>query len=212
MTSIDQTELLFRHPFNMIVSGASGSGKTMLVARLLENYQSMIDTHIAHIMYCYGVFDDQIFAFEKRGIEIYHGLPSENEIKERHKPMLIIYDDLMIDAKSEYLDMLFTRGSHHWNMSIIFLTQNIFTKEIRTPRNNAHYIILLRNPAGEMQVRNLGSQLFPRRLTYFMDAYKKATEVRFGYLLIDIHPRSAEIVKLRTYIFPGEHTHLFVPR
>lgn len=71
--------------------------------------------------------------------------------------------------------------------------------------------MLLRNPSGQLQIRNLGIQLFPRQLGYFMDAYKKATAENFGYLLIDIHPRSREMVRLRTHIFPDECQVLFIP-
>ena len=118
----------------------------------------------------------------------------------------------MMEAKSEFLDLLFTRGSHHWGVSIIFITQNIFEKSLKTARNNAHYIVLLRNPSGQLQVRNLGVQLFPRQLTYFMGAYKDATSMNYGYLLIDMHPSSPDITRLRTDIFPDEPQVLFTPK
>lgn len=210
MFSIESDDLKFRHPFNLIIGGASGSGKTVWVSRFLRHYKKMIKGDIRHVLYCYGVFDPKILEFEQMGIETYHGLPTEEILKNKKKPLLLILDDLMIDAKSDYLDMLFTRGSHHWNISIIFITQNMFAKEIKTARNNAHYIVLLRNPAGELQVRNLGVQLFPRRLQYFMEAYKSATNENFGYLLIDIHPSSSDLVRLRTNIFDSNI--IFVPK
>ena len=43
---------------------------------------------------------------------------------------------------------LFTKGSHHRNVSVVFLAQNLFPKNkfARTMRLNAHYIVLFKNP------------------------------------------------------------------
>lgn len=212
MEIIDRNDLLFKHPFNMIVGGASGSGKTKWVWKFLENYKNLISKSINHVMYCYGVFDKQIMGLENLGIEIFQGLPSEDILKNKAKPLLLILDDLMIDAKSKYLEMLFTRGTHHYDISVIFITQNFFSKEIKVARNNAHYLVLLRNPSGELQIRNLGIQIFPRKLDYFLEAYKSATKASFGYLLIDIHPSSSELMRLRTNIFPPEYQGIFTPK
>jgi hypothetical protein len=93
-------------------------------------------------------------------VHIHQGLPTEEMLKAQQKPLLLVLDDLMIDAKSDYLEMLFTRGSHHYNISVVFVTQNIFSKDSKTARNNAHYVVLLRNPrpAGN---KNLGLTTVP---------------------------------------------------
>ena len=108
--------------------------------------------------------------------------------------------------------MIFTRGSHHWNMSIVFVTQHMFTKEIRIARNNAHYLVCLRNPAGQLQLRNLAAQIYPGQVGFMLNAYKSATENNYGYLVIDLHPASSEILRLRTNIFPPHFPVIFVPK
>ena len=50
----------------------------------------------------------------------------------------------------------------------------------------------------------LGTQLFPRQQAYFQDAYRKATEKPYGYLMIDMHPSTHASMRLRTNIFPGK--------
>jgi len=40
---------------------------------------------------------------------------------------LVVYDDLM-DEADERMTRLFTRGSHHRNVSVIFMVQNVFNK------------------------------------------------------------------------------------
>lgn len=209
---VNPNDLLFRHPFNMIVGGASGSGKTQWVCKFLDNYQRLITPSPVHVLYCYGVYNNRVLDLQNMGIETHKGLPTETLIRTRSKPLLLVLDDLMMEAKSEFLDLLFTRGSHHWSVSIIFITQNIFEKSLRTARNNAHYLVLLRNPSGQLQVRNLGTQLFPRQLPYFMAAYKDSTNMNYGYLLIDMHPSSPDVTRLRTNIFPNEAQVLYTPK
>lgn len=198
---IEESALLFRHPFNMIVGGASGSGKTEWTYRFLQECRSLIQPPPAHILYCYGVYNSRVLELNSMGVETHFGLPTEKTIRDTKQPLLLVLDDLMLEAKSEFLDLLFTRGSHHWGVSIVFITQNMFEKSMKTARNNAHYLVLLRNPSGQLQIRNLGTQLFPRQLPYFMDAYRDATKENFGYLLIDIHPSSTEQLRLRTRVF-----------
>jgi hypothetical protein len=213
--NINPEDLKFRHPFNLIVSGGSGSGKTEWVTKLLSSRETMINSKMEDILYCYGVYDKKVLELEGLGIYTFQGLPNEEMLKSLNKPALVVLDDLMIEAKEEYLDLLFSRGSHHWNISLIFITQNLFTKSIKTARNNAHYIVLLRNRAGELQVRNLGIQLFPRKgeFRYFMEAYKNATETNFSYILIDLHSASNELLKLRTNIFPNEKPYIiYLPK
>ena len=85
---------------------------------------------------------------------------------------------------------------------------------MRIARNNAHYIVLLRNPAGALQIRNIGSQLFPGRLPYFMEAYADATAQPFSYLVIDMHPKTDESMRLKTHIFSdvGNYQTVYAPK
>lgn len=165
-----------------------------------------------HVLYCYGVYNSNVLVMEQKGVETHFGLPTESMIRERQKPLLLILDDLMLEAKSDFMDLLFTRGSHHWSVSIIFITQNMFEKSLKTARNNAHYIVLLRNPSGQLQIRNLGAQLFPGNLQYFKEAYRDATRQNFGYLLIDMHPLSTDEVRLRTSVFLDPYCVLYTPK
>ena len=44
------------------------------------------------------------------------------------KKKLLILDDLMRESSSNVILDLFTKGSHHKNISVIFITQNVFHK------------------------------------------------------------------------------------
>ncbi|KAL3096442.1 hypothetical protein niasHS_004134 [Heterodera schachtii] len=106
--------------------------------------------------------------------------------------LLLVLDDLMVGMRVPHL----------------------FTRELRIARNNAHYLVLLRNPAGALQVRSLGIQLFPGpgALHHFLEAYDDATADPFGYLLIDMHPTTRPLMRLKTHIYPGQLTVVYAPR
>ena len=85
---------------------------------------------------------------------------------------------------------LFTEGSHHRNLSVINLTQNLFPvgKNATTQRRNTQYMIVFKSPMSQDQIRTLGTFMFPGRLPEFMNIYRMATEKPYGYLVIDAKP------------------------
>jgi hypothetical protein len=208
---MDEIEGRFRHPFTMIVGGATGSGKTQWILRFLAHLPRMVSPQIEDILYCYGEYNRAILELEKQGVATHAGVPSKELIFSRRRPLLLVLDDLATDLRSDFLNLLFTRGSHNWSVSVVLVCQNLYTKELRVPRSNSHYIVLLRSPSSQLSVRVLGSQLFPNQMRYFIASYKKATEGNFSYLCIDLHPRSPEIFRLTTNIFPNEYRIAYVP-
>jgi len=134
-------------------------------------------------------------------------------IKKYPKPLLLILDDLLLSINEKYLSELFTKKSHHQNFSIIFVTQNLFDPKIKVARQNSQYIIVMRSPNSMLSVRNIGVQLFPRQLDYFLDAYRQATKHPYGYLVIDMHASSDPTLRLRTNIFKDDEEKLiFIPK
>jgi hypothetical protein len=121
---------------------------------------------------------------------------------------------LQINSKRDFMADLFTRKSHHSNISIIFIVQNLFEKNLKIARDNSHYIFLLNSPSAALQIRSLGLQIFPgNSLKYFLDSYKQSVSDRkFGYLLIDLHLASDSSLRLRTDIFKeSEYPIVYLP-
>jgi len=109
---------------------------------------------------------------------------------------------------------LFTKGSHHRNVSVMFLAQNLFPKNkfARTMSLNAHYMILFKNPRDASQFANLARQMYPKRSQFAVEAYKDATREPYSYLLVDLRPEQDDDLRLRTNIFPGETHYVYVAK
>lgn len=210
----------------MCIAGSTGSGKTEWLMRFLNNLPQLVEPQITHVLYCYGELNEKIVRLPQLSvksphgnlvhIQTYNGVADEDFIKEMaHRSgrrMLMVLDDLAVGIKSQFLDVLFTRGSHNWGVSVIMVTQHLFTKEIRTARVNSHYLVLINSPGAALQVKNLASHLFAAQTRFFTEAYADATRGKFGYLLIDLHPGTEEDERLKTNIYPGEHTIFYKPK
>lgn len=204
-------DLKFKIPFGMIISGPSNSGKTQFLFRVLENSVDLFEPVPNTILYCYGEYHRFIPGLESKGIKTCSGFPTDELLNSLKKPYLLVLDDLMLSVGEKTLSEIFTKRAHHQNFGVIFVTQNLFEKSMRVARNNSQYIVLMRAPNAQLQIRNLGSQLFPGQLNYFLDAYRQSTIKPYGYLFLDLHAGSDPFLKVRTNIFPGEERSVFIP-
>ena len=102
----------------------------------------MIQPPLGKVMYCYGEYQP-IFA-KYPNVIFNEGLPDIRQFDGR-EPLLLILDDLM-DATNETVSTIFTKISHHRNISVIYITQNVFHKgkQSRTISLNAHYVVLFK--------------------------------------------------------------------
>ena len=110
-----------------------------------------------------------------------------------NKRNLIVLDDLMAQSGGDKrIANLFTKGSHHRNLSVIYIVQNIFHQgtETRNISLNTHYIVLFKS-------FNLGG------VPEFMHAYEKATSHPHGYLMLDLKPTTHDHHCLKTNVLPG---------
>lgn len=213
--------LPFKPCSSITISGATQSGKTYFVHKLLKNVKGMFSGEsVSQILYCYGIYQDLFDQMQNDipNFTLHEGLPSKEEIENfniKQKHSLIVLDDLMhVVGQSPEMELLFTQGCHHRKLSVIFITQNIFqqAKFSRTIALNTHYLILFRNLRDASQVSHLGRQLYPGKKQILMDAYNDATRVSYGYLVIDMSPHSEDKYRLRTHILPGEDPVVYTPR
>lgn len=185
----------------MIISGPSGCGKTSFLIEILENIDWIIHPRVTKIVWCYSE-NNSIPKTDIKNIRYLQGVPDFIDNLE-NKPMLVILDDLMNNADNSKISELFTKGSHHRNISIILITQNIFHKGVhsRDISLNTKYLIVFKNPRDQQQFLYLARQIYPENAKDLLKIYKEATSKPHKYLLIDLTQEISEILRFRTNIF-----------
>lgn len=202
-----------QHPFTMVIAGPTGCGKSYFTRDLLKHRDELFSTVPDKIVWCYGIYQPLYDTIQQDYPEVLfvEGLPTKYQ-EYLGTNTLFIIDDLMSECGSDKrLTHLFTKGSHHLNLSIIFITQNFFHKgkEMREITLNAHYLILSKNRRDLSQVMHLGKQLYPRHLKYFQEVYEDATKQPFSYLMIDLRSETPEELRLRSQIFPNQIQYIY---
>ena len=77
---------MFESPFTAIISGATQTGKSQWIMRLLKHLNDIIDGgQPAYVLYCYSEINPEILQLKNDGIEIYNGVPSKEEIMSKPK-------------------------------------------------------------------------------------------------------------------------------
>ena len=201
--------LPWKHPFTCLIAGPTGSGKTFFVKRFVQNIRQMVTPVPDRITWCYGEYQT-LYAFID-GVDFHEGLPNLKSLDPslRH---LIIIDDLMTEVDAT-VTSLFTKKSHHRDISVMYIVQNVFhqNKQHRDISLNTHYIVLMKNPRDASQIRRLSQQMFPGGGTLLTEAYEDATSNPHGYLVIDLKQDTHTDHRLRTDIFPGQYQMVYLP-
>ena len=101
---------------------------------------------------------------------------------------------------------LFTKDSHHCNITVLYLTQDLFPpgKFSKTINRNAHYIVAFKNPRDQTGIRTILLQAFPDRWHQVLRLFKRITSCPFGYLMLDVHPASDDRYRLWSHLTPRD--------
>ena len=182
----------FKHPFCMMVTGPSRSGKTQWVLRLLQQRRERIHPPVDGVVFCYAHWQAKYDELQRTvpTTQFHRGLPSTKMMTSLRNGLLVL-DDLMVQAvKDPSIMSIFTEGSHHNNLSVIFLMQNIFHKgaNTRTMGMNTQYMVLFKNARDQTQIRTLAMQMFPTDWRDFLKYYEEETSKPYGHVILDFHP------------------------
>ena len=112
--------LTFKHPFTAMIVGPTSCSKTRFVFKLVDHVDSMIEPPPT-IVYCYGEYQQLFRQYPQ--VDFREWLPDMGNFDGRE-----IVDDL-IHETNEIVANLLTKGSHHRNVSVVFLVQNLFPKK-----------------------------------------------------------------------------------
>ena len=215
-------DILIKPASTLCVCGPSKSGKTCFVFNLIKHSSDMFKNGESpkKILFCYSIQQpmyDEIQRMCGDKIEFFEGVPEISKIQEfadgDHN--LIVLDDMMHQVvKAENMENLFTLGSHHLHLSVIFISQNLFQqgKHARTIALNTEYYILYKNPRGSGQINTLSKQLGKSLGGTLKSAYNDAVNITpYGYVFLDMTQHCPDNYRIRSGILPGEQTVIYKP-
>ena len=198
----------FKHPTTIQISGPTGCGKTFFVRRMLQ--ERLIDPFPTRIIWVYSEWQSDYDMVRENlpHVEFIEGWRDDiyTSIRPDERNLLILDDQMNEAGDSKTLAKLFTQGSHHRNLTVIYLVQNVFNqaKSQRTVSLNSHYNVVFRNKRDTSQFRTLAYQMCPQNGRWLLDVFNYCTRRPHGYLILDLHPTTDEENSVLTNIFIGE--------
>jgi len=199
------TNVLLKHPSRMLIYGPSESGKTTFVKNLLTNMVDLYGFLFENIIYCsnQGFLDiNQI-----NGIKIKNSSSVNfkfiKNLNSKEKTLLIIDDNMHNVANDIEISNLFTKYSHHKNISVILLVQNLFPKSkyMRDISTNSTYIVLMSNPRESLQIKTLSYQINSVNPKFIYNCYIDATKnTPYSYLFLDFNQLTPKNMRVRSNI------------
>ena len=108
--------------------------------------------------------------------------------------ILVLNDQMGVASSRTSVANLFTNGSHHRNLTVIYLVQNVYNqgKSQRTISLNLHYSVVFRNGRDASQFRTMAYPICPNDGKWLVDSFMDATSKPYGYLVLDHHPSTHE--------------------
>ena len=189
------------------IVGPSGCGKTMFVTQLLAS--NFFINKPKKIYWLMGQDDGEHGLTDKNlkrlnNVEVLKGFV-EGWMDKPKSGDVIVIDDLFAESTKQHdFNNLFTKIARHRNVTVIFITQNMFHQggQHRTRNLNVHYLVLFKNPRDSTVIDFIARQAFPDRRKFLLEAYKDATGDRaHGYLFLDFTQQCPEDLRVRTDIF-----------
>ena len=201
----------FAHPSSIIIAGPSKCGKTVFLRRALaEQLFAPMPTRVVLIWSEWQPEYDKILQVAPRAEFVKGPMPDElyQSFNEKERNLLVLDDQMTTEAcgKTDQLEKYFVQGSHHKNLTVVFIVQNLYEKGkvMRTLNLNTNYLVLYKNPRDQSQAGILGRQMYPGKWRAFVAALEKATDSPHSYLLLDFSQDTPDMYRLRSKIFPTD--------
>jgi hypothetical protein len=177
----------------------------------------MVDGEIVEIIWCSGTrtqLHDQLEELLPLPVRLFEGMPDIDDISSLNsKGKIVVLEDLQSET-DENMQNLYSRGSHHRNLSVLRTVQNLFHrgKGNRDITLNSHYLVLFNNPRDRSQISSFARQVDPQNSKFVIEAFNDATKNPHTYLLFDFSQATDNDLRLRSTIFPGEDNVIYVAK
>ena len=123
--------ITFRQPTTILIAGPTQAGKTFFFKQILEH--QLIQTSPSRVIYVFGEHAPNL-------ADLKHLYPTIEDVQgkknlldilatiEADERNLVVLDDQMSEAGKMETSNLFTKGSHHQNITVVYIVQNVFDK------------------------------------------------------------------------------------
>ena len=204
----------FKHPTTIQVSGPTRCGTTILVRRILE--EQLIKPFATRIIWVFSECQPDYDMIRERypSIEFEKGWRDEifYSLSSEQRNILVLDDQMGVASSSASVADLFTKGSHHRNLTVIYHVENVYNqgKSQRTISLNSHYSVVFRNGLDASQFRTMAYQICPNDGKWLVDSFTEATSKPYGYMVVDHHPSTPENQTVVTNILPGDQLTYYI--
>ena len=176
---MDPLHFHFKHPTTIQVSEPTRCGKTRLVRRILKHQPiKPFASRIIWVCSEWQLYYDII-------LERYPGIEFEKEWRDKifdslsseQRNILILDDQMGLASSSTSVADLFKKGSHHKNLTVIYLVQNKYNqnKSKRTILLNSHYSVVFRKCRDASKFRTMAYLICPINGKWLVDSFTDAT-------------------------------------
>jgi Cdc6-like AAA superfamily ATPase len=158
------------HPSNILLVGATQSGKTEFVYRLVLNHAELFRRRMDTLTIYYREYQT-VYARVREFIEGHGGkfkmvltdtYPTVEELTKGRREEdfnFVIIDDLLAvlntaKANVSNLNDLYVRGTHHKGITVVTILQDIFANStVVVARRNSQYVVLMNSPSSMSSYR-----------------------------------------------------------
>ena len=137
--------ITFSHPTTILIAGPTQAGKTFFFKHILEH--QLIQPSHSRVIYVFGEHARNLTDLKhlyptieyvqamKKFLDI---LPT---IEADERNLVVLHDQMSEAGKLGETSNLITKGSHHRNITVVYIVQNVFDKGKvhRTISLNSHY-------------------------------------------------------------------------
>jgi len=177
--------------FRMIICGASSSGKSELLVKLLENENGILTSDFSRVIYLRGVETrNEARLREKFGNDllVFDGIPKEEVLLplcRSHKNTVLVMEDLEAEvANSELVAKIYSKYSHNYDFCVITTLQNVFRsgKERVNLLRNCTNIVCFPNNLDQSVIRLLAQRVYPQNPRQLVDLFDRVTSEPYAHL------------------------------
>jgi len=110
----------------------------------------------------------------------------------------------------QHIFEMFIRKSHHQNLGVFVLLQQIFNNSLRLATINATYSFIFPCETDKNVLEYLNQRLFPKCKNFLREAMEDCKNMKWSFLLIDCSPSQHSNFRTRNFILRGKDSKVYI--